>query len=153
MNESGNNNKLSKKENIEQIAKFFVFSMSAGAIQAGSFTLMTEFTDWVYWPRYLIALILSVLWNFTLNREFTFQSANNVPLAMLKVAIFYAIFTPITTLGGNALSLRGVNEYLILFGTMTLNLTSEFLYDRFFVFKDSINTNKRAQKKQGGHTK
>ena len=153
MSKSENTAKLSKKENIEQIVKFFIFSMSAGLIQAGSFTLMTEFTDWVYWPRYLIALTLSVLWNFTLNREFTFKSANNVPLAMLKVAIFYAIFTPITTLGGNSLSLRGVNEYLILFGTMSLNLTSEFLYDRFFVFKDSINTNKRAQKKQGGHTK
>ena len=153
MNQPKETQKLSKKENIEQVVKFFIFSMSAGIIQAGSFTLMTELTDWVYWPRYLVALTLSVLWNFTLNREFTFQSANNVPLAMLKVAIFYAIFTPLTTLGGNALSLQGVNEYLILFGTMSLNLTSEFLYDRFFVFKDSINTNKRAQKKQGGQTK
>ena len=142
--------KLSKKENIEQVVKFFIFSTSAGIIQTIAFSLMTEFTDWVYWPRYLIALILSVLWNFTLNREFTFKSANNVPLAMMKVALFYVVFTPLTTWGGNALSLRGVNEYLILFGTMGLNLTSEFLYDRFFVFKDSINTNKRAQKKQGG---
>ena len=142
--------KLSKKENVEQIVKFFIFSTSAGIIQTIAFSLMTEFTDWVYWPRYLIALILSVLWNFTLNREFTFKSANNVPLAMMKVAMFYVVFTPLTTWGGNALSLQGVNEYLILFGTMGLNLTSEFLYDRFFVFKDSINTNKRAQKKQGG---
>ena len=142
--------KLSKKENIEQVVKFFIFSASAGIIQTIAFSLMTEFTDWVYWPRYLIALTLSVLWNFTLNREFTFKSANNVPLAMMKVAMFYVVFTPLTTWGGNALSLRGVNEYLILFGTMGLNLTSEFLYDRFFVFKDSINTNKRAQKKQGG---
>ena len=144
---------LSKKENIEQVVKFFFFSVSAGVIETVVFTLLTELTGWAYWPRYLIALILSVLWNFTLNREFTFKSANNVPLAMMKVAMFYVVFTPLTTWGGNALSLRGINEYLILFGTMGLNLTSEFLYDRFFVFRDSINTNKRAQKKQGGQKK
>ena len=143
---------LSKKENIEQVVKFFFFSVSAGVIETVVFTLLPELTGWAYWPRFLIALILSVLWNFTLNREFTFKSANNVPLAMMKVAMFYVVFTPLTTWGGNALSLRGINEYQILFGTMGRNLTSELLYDRFFVFRDSINTNKRAQKKQGGQT-
>lgn len=136
--------KLSKKENSMQVAKFILFSISAGGIQAIAFTLLNEFLDWPYWPCYLIALTLSVLWNFTLNREFTFKSASNVPIAMAKVLAFYCVFTPLSTWWGNALTNRGFNEYLVLFGTMVINLISEFLYDRFFVFGSSINTNKRA---------
>ncbi|SCJ89309.1 GtrA-like protein [uncultured Eubacterium sp.] len=143
------NNRLSKSENRIQVLKFAVFSISAGVIQTISFTLLNEFLDWPYWPCYLIALILSVLWNFTLNREFTFKSANNVPLAMAKVFGFYCVFTPLSVWWGSALTDAGWNEYLVLFGTMAVNLSTEFLYDRFFVFRNSINTNKRAQKKNG----
>lgn len=143
------NIKLSKKENRIQVLKFALFSVSAGVIQTISFTLLNESLDWPYWPCYLIALTLSVLWNFTLNREFTFQSANNVPLAMAKVFGFYCVFTPLSVWWGSALTGAGWNEYLVLLGTMAVNLTTEFLYDRFFVFRDSINTNKRARKKNG----
>ena len=143
------NIKLSKKENRIQVLKFALFSVSAGVIQTISFTLLNESLDWPYWPCYLIALTLSVLWNFTLNREFTFQSANNVPLAMAKVFGFYCVFTPLSVWWVSALTGAGWNEYLVLFGTMAVNLTTEFLYDRFFVFRDSINTNKRARKKNG----
>lgn len=143
------NIKLSKKENRIQVVKFALFSVSAGIIQTISFTLLNESLDWPYWPCYLIALTLSVLWNFTLNREFTFQSANNVPLAMAKVFGFYCVFTPLSVWWGSALTGAGWNEYLVLFGTMAVNLSTEFLYDRFFVFRNSINTNKRARKKNG----
>ena len=143
------NTKLTKKENRIQVFKFAIFSVSAGVIQTISFTLLNEFLDWPYWPCYLIALILSVLWNFTLNREFTFKSANNVTLAMAKVFGFYCVFTPLSVWWGSALTDAGWNEYLVLFGTMAVNLTTEFLYDRFYVFRNSINTNKRAQKKNG----
>ena len=95
---------------------------------------------------YLTALVLSVLWNFTLNREFTFKSANNIPLAMVKVAAFYCVFTPLSTWWGARLTDAGWNEYIVLFGTMAVNLTTEFLYDRFFVFRGSLNTNKRAKR-------
>lgn len=139
--------KLTKKENREQVIKFTLFSISAGIIEAGSFALFDlVFPSWGYWPKYLIALILSVLWNFTLNREFTFKSANNVPKAMLLVFLFYCVFTPVSTIGGNALATLGWNEYIILGLTMALNLTTEFLYDRFVVYRGTMNTNKRGQK-------
>ena len=138
--------KLTKKENVAQVVKFVIFSISAGLIQTVSFTAANELTDWSYTPCYLIALTLSVLWNFTLNREFTFKSANNIPLAMVKVALFYCVFTPLSTWWGAALTEAGWNEYIVLFGTMAVNLSTEFLYDRFFVFRGTLNTNKRAQK-------
>lgn len=144
------NDRLTKKENGAQVVKFALFSASAGIIQTISFTILNELLSWPYWPCYLIALILSVLWNFTLNREFTFQSANNVPAAMAKVFGFYCVFTPLSVWWGSALTNRGWNEYLVLFGTMAVNLTTEFLYDRFFVFRGSINTNRRAARKHGG---
>ena len=136
---------LSSKENAAQVVKFVLFSASAGIIQAITFALMHELTSLPYTPCYLTALTLSVLWNFTLNREFTFKSANNVPVAMLKVAAFYCVFTPLSTWWGNALTDIGWNEYAVLAVTMAANLTSEFLYDRFFVYRGSLNTNKRAQ--------
>lgn len=141
------NDKLTKRENGMQILKFILFSASAGIVHTLSFTALNELLSWPYWPCYLIALILSVLWNFTMNREFTFQSANNVPAAMAKVFGFYCVFTPLSVWWGSALTGRGWNEYLVLFGTMAVNLTTEFLYDRFFVFRGSINTNRRAARK------
>ena len=140
------NQKLSRKENTTQVIKFTLFSISAGIIETLAFTLLNEVFHLPYMPCYLTALILSVLWNFTLNREFTFKSANNVPLAMIKVACFYLVFTPLSTWWGTALTNAGWNEYIVLFGTMAVNLTTEFLYDRFFVFRGTMNTNKRAQK-------
>ncbi|MBQ3047404.1 MAG: hypothetical protein IJD48_00110, partial [Clostridia bacterium] len=89
------------------------------------------------------ALILSVVWNFTLNRKFTFYSANNVPVAMLKVAAFYVVFTPLSTYGGNFLAVRGVNEYIVLILSMLINFVTEFLYDKFVVFRGSIDTAKK----------
>ena len=144
--EKKNDKKLTRKENSLQVIKFIIFSVSAGVIQTISFTVINELTTWKYTPCYLIALTLSVLWNFTLNREFTFKSANNIPVAMAKVAAFYCVFTPLSTWWGSALTGAGFNDYIVLFGTMAVNLTSEFLYDRFFVFRGTMNTNKRAQK-------
>ena len=128
--------------------KFTLFSVSAGVIQLVSFTLLNELLHLDYWISYLIALTLSVLWNFTLNRRYTFQSANNVPLAMLKVAAFYLVFTPASTFLENWLTTGyGWNEYLVTAINMVLNFVLEFLYDRFFVFRDSLDTNNLAKKK------
>lgn len=132
-----------KSKEALRIVKFALFSASAGIIEMGSFALLNEFTPWSYWPCYLIALALSVLWNFTLNRKFTFQSANNVPVAMLKTAAFYCVFTPVTTVLGNYLAETLLwNEYLVTALNMALNLITEYLYDRFFVYRGSIDTNK-----------
>ncbi len=144
--EKKNYRKLTKQENRVQVIKFVLFSISAGIIETLSFTALDLLTDWKYRPCYLIALTLSVLWNFTLNREFTFKSANNVPLAMFKVFLFYCAFTPASTWWGGALTEIGWNEYLVLGLTMAANLSTEFLYDRFFVYRGTMNTNKRAEK-------
>ncbi len=140
----------SRKQELMRTLKFLVFSISAGVIQILSFTLMNEFLGgwWGYWPSYLISLVLSVLWNFTFNRRFTFKSASNVPIAMLKVFAFYAVFTPLSTLLGDYLvKTVGWNEYLVTAMNMVINLILEFLYQRFFVFKTTMDTNDLAAKK------
>ena len=137
--------RLSRRENIWQMVKFTLFSASAGIIQVASFTLLNEVTHLSYWAAYLIALLLSVLFNFTINRRFTFKSAANVPRAMLLVLAYYAVFTPLSTWWGDALEGAGVNEYIVLAGTMIINFVTEFLYQRFFVYRKSINTNDLAK--------
>ena len=138
-----------KRAEIMRVVNYVMFSISAGVIQSLAFTLLHELFHLTYWPCYLTALVLSVLWNFTLNRKFTFQSAANIPRAMLLVLGYYCVFTPASTLWGNALTNAGWNDYIVLFGTMLINLTTEFLYWRLVVYKDSINTNARAQRQQG----
>ena len=124
--------------------KFVFFSASAGIIEMGSFALLNELLDWPYWPSYLIALTLSVLWNFTLNRKFTFKSTANVPRAMFLVFLYYLVFTPLTTIGGNYLAEDlHWNEYLVTGINMILNFTTEFLYQRYYVFAKTIDTNVR----------
>ena len=138
--------KQENREELKRTIKFVLFSISAGVIEIGVFTLLQELTTWDYWACYLPALVLSVIWNFTLNREYTFRSASNVPVAMLKVAAYYAVFTPVSTIFGDYLvKTCGWNEYLVTALNMVLNFVTEYLYDRFFVFGKSIDTNKRAQ--------
>jgi len=134
-----------RKKELMRSLKFLLFSVSAGIIQVASFTLLEELTPAPHWLAYLISLVLSVLWNFTFNRKFTFHSAGNIPLAMAKVALFYLVFTPLSTWWTDALTGAGVNEYLVLAGTMIVNFVTEFLYDRFFVFGKTIDTDGKAK--------
>jgi putative flippase GtrA len=134
---------------ILRTVKFLLFSISAGVIEMGAFSLLNELVKWNYWACYLIALILSVLWNFTLNRRYTFQSANNVPVAMVKIAGFYCVFTPLSTIAGNYLAGTLLwNAYLVTILNMVCNFVLEFLYDRFFVFGKTIDTNDIAKKQE-----
>ena len=133
------------KENMKptkewrRVLKFVLFSASAGIIQMGSFALLNESTEWRYWPCYLISLLLSVLWNFTFNRRFTFKSNANVPKAMLLVLAYYCIFTPVTTLLGNFLAEdMHWNEYLVTGLNMALNLSTEYLFQRYVVYRNKL---------------
>ena len=153
-----------KKNSIFQFVKFALFSCSAGVIQIGSFTLMNEVllkTDFMqnliennemfakimtneYGPFYLIALALSVIWNFTFNRKFTFKSAANIPVAMLKVFGFYLVFTPVSTILGNyftgTFSEIPAIEYIVLGLTMACNMITEYLFCKFVVYRNQENT-------------
>lgn len=159
------NEKMSKKDNMLQALKFVCFSASAGVIQVVAFTILdavlsklpatNDFTRMLfhseYGVQYLVALILSVIWNFTFNRKFTFKSANNIPIAMLKVFGYYCVFTPLSTwLGVLATSHFGWGEdwhkYIVLGVTMITNMVTEFLFCRFVVYRNSMNTNDIAQK-------
>lgn len=140
--------KVKNKEAARAI-KFALFSASAGIIEFVSIALLDAVTPWRHFYCYLVGLVLSVLWNFTLNRRYTFKSANNVPIAMLKVACFYAVFTPLSTwldkvLTENYLWPGMLSTVLI----MSTNFVTEFLYDRFFVFGKSLDTNYLAKREQ-----
>lgn len=134
------------KEFIRTV-KFVLFSISAGLIEIVLYELLSRFTPMPYWPCYLIALVSSVLWNFTLNRNFTFKSASNVPIAMIKVFCYYLVFTPVTTILGNYLAeTRMWNGTLVTVLNMALNFITEYLYDRFFVFRNSLDTRETKEK-------
>ena len=138
------------KKNLWQAIKFTLFSISAGVIQVGSYTLFYEVFGWTaYWQSHLPSLILSVLWNFTFNRRYTFRSDANVPKCMALVALYYAVFTPLSTWGGDALTRLQWNEYLILALTMLVNFVTEFLYQRFVVYRKTVDTNALARKSGG----
>lgn len=149
-----NETQLTKKDNAVMALKFFFCSTGAGIIQTVTFTALNELNRFTgafdflpesiieneYGLFYFVALLFSVIFNFTVNRKFTFKSANNVPVAMLKVLGYYCVFTPASIWWGNALTDIGCNEYLVLAFTMLINLTTEFLFNRFVVFGKSINT-------------
>lgn len=137
------------KHEFLRTVKYVLIAASAGIVQIGSFTLMNELIGWDYWLSYLIALVLSVVWNFTFNRRYTFKSASNIPKAMLLVFAYYCVFTPLSTLLEHYLTDRlHWNEYLVTAINMLLNLATEFPYQRFVVFKKTIDTNDLAKKEQ-----
>jgi putative flippase GtrA len=135
-------NKFLKKENKKQMLqaiKFTLFSVSAGIIQIVSFAVLEIFIK-DYWVPYLISLVLSIIWNFTLNRRYTFKSAANVPIAMAKVFCFYILFTPLSTYLGNMAEGYGINDFVILIVTMLANFVSEFLFCKFVVYRGKEDT-------------
>jgi putative flippase GtrA len=137
------------KHEFFRTVKYVLIAASAGIVQIGSFTLMNELIGWDYWLSYLIALVLSVVWNFTFNRRYTFKSASNIPKAMLLVFAYYCVFTPLSTLLEHYLTDRlHWNEYLVTAINMLLNLATEFPFQRFVVFRKTIDTNDLAQKEQ-----
>ena len=127
---------MEKKKELLRTIKFVLFSISAGVIQTVSFTLFEEFLHLTHWIAYLVSLILSVLWNFTFNRKFTFYSAGNVPIAMLKVAGFYVVFTPVSAWLGQLAATAGCPGLLVEALTMVANFVLEFLFFKFVVFRD-----------------
>ncbi|MBQ2252693.1 MAG: GtrA family protein [Clostridia bacterium] len=135
-----------KHTELWRTVKFTLFSVSAGIIQVGTYALFREVLAWEEWIAYLVSLILSVVWNFTLNRKFTFQSAANIPVAMAKVALFYLVFTPLSTWWTAALTggeTESLLAYAVQIGTMVVNFVTEYLYQRFFVFAGSIDSAKK----------
>ena len=134
---------------VRRGVRFVLFSISAGVVQIGSFTLLNELLHVPYWVGYLTALVLSILWNFTLNRKFTFQSAANVPIAMLKVFAYYCVFTPVTTIAGSWLVERLLwNEYLVTGLSMACNLITEYLFDKHVVYRNALDTNEQAMRQR-----
>ena len=137
-----------KKQSLWQAVKYALFSISAGGIQAVSFTLLFDVllhsNPARFWVCHVAALVLSVLWNFTLNRKFTFGASNNIPIAMLKVTAFYLVFTPLSTWWSAVLTEPDygimINEYVVLIGTMVINFVTEYLFQRFVVFGKSLDT-------------
>ena len=134
-----NAEKKDTKTQIIQFLKFLGFSLSAGVIQLLSFELLYTWTESLpWWPAYLISIILSVVWNFTFNRKFTFKSASNVPLAMTIVAIYYCMFIPVSVFGGDALEGIGWNGTLVTVLMMVINFITEFFWDKYIVFNDKL---------------
>ena len=132
----------SKKEFIRAL-KFTLFSISAAGIQILADVICNELIGLPEWLSYLISLVLSVLWNFTLNRKFTFQSSANIPVAMALVALFYCVFTPLSTWWTAVLTKgMGWNAYVVLVGTMVINFITEFFYQRFVVYRKTVDTAK-----------
>ena len=130
---------MKDNKSLWQAVKFTLFSISAGIIQVGSFAVLEIFIQ-TYWIPYLVSLILSILWNFTLNRKYTFKSAANVPVAMAKVFGFYLVFTPVSTYLGSMAEKQGCHDFLILAVTMLSNFVLEFLFCKFVVYRGSEDT-------------
>ena len=155
-----NSGKPDGKHEAWQAVKFTLFSISAGVIQIGTYTLFYEVFHWAPWLAYLVSLILSVLWNYTFNRKYTFRSDADVKKSMLLVALFYLVFTPLSTwwtaaltgenpfTGAEASQEPLVNNYLVQAGTMAVNFVTDFLYQKFVVYRGSIDTNEQAKKQQ-----
>ena len=148
------------KKELLQAIKFTLFSISAGIIQIGTYTLFYELLHWAPWLAYLVSLILSVLWNFTFNRKYTFRSDADLKRCMLLVALYYLVFTPLSTwwtaaltgenpfTGAAASETPVLNNYVVEIGTMLINFVTEFLYQKFVVYRNRIDTNELARKEQ-----
>ncbi|MGN1020098.1 MAG: GtrA family protein [Aristaeellaceae bacterium] len=134
-------------KNLWQAVKFTLFSISAGIIQVLSFALLHDVLGLEsYWMSHVPSLVLSVIWNFTFNRRYTFRSDAPLVRSMLLVALFYVVFTPASAWWGTLLERAGVHAWLIEGINLLANFVLEFLYQRFVVYRGRIDTNDIARK-------
>ena len=130
---------MNRSEFIRTV-KFTLFSISAGIIQIVLFTLLNELLSLDYWVSYITSLVASILWNFTINKKVTFKSSSNIKKSMLLIFLFYAVFTPVSTVLGDLAENNNVNEYIVLAVTMISNFVLEYLYSRYIVYRNSCDT-------------
>lgn len=138
--------KENKIKELIRAVKFTIISISAGIIQIGTFALFNDVLHWDYWAGYITSLLLSILWNFTINRKITFKSSNNIAKSMILVLLFYAVFTPVSTILGDLATKNEINEYIVLAVTMVSNFVLEFLYTRYIVYRNSCDTQSKKKK-------
>lgn len=135
------------------------------------FNAVAPDATWTKSVSYLIGLVASVIWNFTFNRKFTFKAANNVPKAMGLAFLFYVFFTPlaefftaflstgdilgiiditkwgITPVGLDQAGMLGdFGGFLITFIVMFCNMALEFPWQKFVVFRNSIDQTETVKK-------
>ena len=139
---------MKNKKELLRTIKFTLFSISAGIIQIGLFTILNELLHLDYWVSYITSLVASILWNFTINRKVTFQASDNIKLSMALIFLFYAVFTPVSTILGELAENNNVNEYIVLGVTMIANFVLEYIYSRYFVYRNTCDTavNKNEEK-------
>lgn len=89
-----------------------------------------------------------MVWNFTFNRKYTFKASEHLTRDMLLVLGYYLVFTPLSTwwtavlTGANPFIGQEANcaqwlKYAVEIGTMLANFVTEFLFQRFVVYKDA----------------
>lgn len=160
--------KINKKEVLRAV-KYTLFAISAGIIQIVSSlalkAILDNFLDESQTMVFIhempissfvaetVGLALSIIWNFTFNRKFTFKAANNVPVAMLLAFLFYVPFYPFQTwyiaVVESKLAHIGFWAFVIAQGTvMIINFVLEFLWQQFVVFRGKVDTNELAVKEQ-----
>ena len=131
--------KMKSNQTKIEAFKFTLISISAGLIQLLSFALLTwaiPIFGGEYGINYVISLLLSIVWNFTINRKVTFKPTKPIALAMLLILGFYAVFTPVTAVIGSYFVKRGAFELLVLGITMVSNLVLEFVYIKYVVYPE-----------------
>lgn len=126
-----------KNKSVLQAIKFTLFSASAGIVQAVSFALLNNVLGLEsYWLSHVPSLVLSVLWNFTFNRKYTFKPTGTVKRDMLLVALYYVVFTPASAWWGEKLVALGLHEWLVEILNMAINFATEFLFQKFVVYPE-----------------
>ncbi|MDO5025763.1 MAG: GtrA family protein [Trueperella sp.] len=143
--------KIKLTETQLQAVKFTLLSGTAAVVEAGSYALFLALDLMpVSWAQ-AISVALSVLWNFTLNRKFTFKSTGNVPFAMLLVSLFYVAYIPISSVLAGLMDDAGMHPAVIKIIWLLINFVGEFIWWKYVVFGigerwlDSITKRKAAK--------
>ena len=67
---------------------------------------------------------------------------------MLLVLAYYAVFTPASVFGGQALKDLGWNGTLVEAIMMVINFVTEFIWQKFVVFNSKIVPDRKKKEKQ-----
>lgn len=170
--------KAARKKKAKRFLKYAIIAISGGLIQLTAYIILSDaikldkhvsfdaiyqkqpwLTEIFYDPdtgktyglSYFIAVSLSVIWNFTFNRKYTFKSASNVPKAMLLFVLYYAFSIPFNCwaiVQLNKLVVFPLSDKVILICIMLANGLPAFFYQRYVVFGRSLDTKHKKKKRQ-----
>ncbi|WP_423190547.1 GtrA family protein [Alkalibacterium sp. f15] len=126
---------------FEEFIDYFLFGLVTSSISILSFYVLNEIVGWHYLVANIVAVILSILFSYTVNKRYVFKTHTKTRKAFVKEFVFFVLFRST----GAAADMLGLFVMVSFFsfdptlskiGVGTVIASSNYFVSRILIFKN-----------------